>query len=92
MINSFPKGEWQKNGNVWKYIYNGKTKISFEERPDKPCAVDPSRKVLLYKTAKSVGIDIIVYWTEGKSFGFWCCGKEVKPFPLKIKLQEIEKI
>jgi len=39
-----------------------------------------------------VDIDIIVYWTEGKSFRFWDWDKEVEPFPLKTKLQEIGKI
>jgi hypothetical protein len=92
IINSFPNGEWQKNGNYWKYIYSGETKMSFKEEPDGPCVVDPFRKVLLYKTARSVGIDIIVYWTEGTSFRFWDWDKEVEPFPLKIKLQEIGKI
>lgn len=69
-INSFPRGEWQKNGSAWKYVYKGETKMSFNEEPDKPCAVDSSRKVLLYKTARSVGIDIIAYWIEDESFRF----------------------
>ena len=66
--------------------------MSFKEKPGNPCAVDLSRNVLLYKTTRSVGIDIIVYWTEDKSFRFWEWDKEVEPFPLKTKLQEIGKI
>jgi hypothetical protein len=67
-------------------------KGTFEEGPGKPCDVEPACKYLLYKNAKSVDINIIVYWEEGAWFRFWEWDKEVNTFPFKIKLQEIGKI
>jgi len=86
-LNNYP-GEWQKIGNVWTYLSKGKEIMSFAEEPSKPCAVDPQTRRLLYKNAKSVGIDIIVYWKED-TWRFWEWDKEVRPFSLQKELQRI---
>jgi hypothetical protein len=91
-IMGFPRGEWEKDGSVWKYVYHGETKMSFEEEAAKSCDVEPSCKYLLFKSAKSVGIDIIVHWEQGEWFKFWKWDREVMSFPLKTKLQEIRRI
>jgi hypothetical protein len=80
------KGEWKKEGDSWNYVdkQNGKTLFS---KKDEGYHFDESRGVLLYNTAKSAGIGIIMYWIKSDGFRFWEFDKEVELFDLREKLK-----
>jgi len=90
-VREYPRGEWNKDGSIWKYVYDGKTLMRKEDPTCDLFKVDVSRKFLLYKTVKSIKIDVIMYWLEDHAFEFWEWDKKVKCFDLKKKLSEIGK-
>lgn len=83
------RGKWIQNGNYWHYLDNqtGKSLITKE---DKGFWFDESRGMLLYKTLKTVGIDIVVFWIKNEEFSFWEFDKEVELIDLS-KIRKDEK-
>jgi len=77
-----PKGEWNKDGNLWNFVTTTGDVILTKEDPNSQFWLDSSRKILLYNTAKLAGIDVVVYWVEDDKFKFWEFDKDVEVIDL----------
>jgi len=83
------RGKWQKTEDQWDYFVDGTKIMSYKEEHDKPVHLDQSRNILLYDSAKSAFIDVIIYWEEDSGFKFWEWDRQVQAINLKREIAKL---
>lgn len=86
----YSRGKWTRDESLWKFVRNGKTLLTKED-PTNQFWLDESTGCLLYKTVKTIGIDIILYWERDDRFRFWEFDKEVKTIDLQEELARTDR-